>query len=76
MVGRPTTRNRRLYSAELEVPRTILRIRPEIFDFEHKVRDHQALDDVRFVRRRSAAGEAAYNDESTTLTMRHVCKTS
>ncbi len=43
---------------------------------EHRVGDYQALDDVRFLRTRCEAGETAYNDESTAMTMCHVCKTS
>ncbi len=43
---------------------------------EHKVEDYRALGNVLYVRKRREAGEAAYNDESTALTMCHMCKTS
>jgi hypothetical protein len=41
---------------------------------EHKVGDYQTLDNVPYVRKRREADEMAYNDESTALTMCHMCE--
>ncbi len=43
---------------------------------EHKVGDYQARGAVPYVRKRREAGETAYNDESTALTLCHLCKMS